>query len=80
MVYCKLLARDGKESATYAFGKSDKDMTGKIIFFPDGKAPEIVNQPESGAVSLLWLGKLMNNKYRTSIKNGDFVEIMAYEC
>lgn len=79
MVYCKLLARNGKESATYAFGKSDKDMTGKIIFFPDGKAPEIVNQPESGAVSTLWIGKLMN-KYRTSIKSGDFVEKMAYEC
>ena len=79
MVYCKLLSRNENISATYAFGKTEKDMTGKIIFYTDGKAPEIVNQPESGSVSTLWIGKLMN-KYRASLKSGDFVEKMAYEC
>lgn len=79
MVYCNLLSRNGQIDATYAFGAYESDMTGRITFYSDGKAPLVEKQPDSGSVSNLWIGKLIN-KHHDSLSTGDFKEKMAYEC
>ena len=78
MVYCKLLNKNGTESATYAFGPAELAMTGKITFFSNGDNPVVEKEPEK-KVSLLWMRKLFA-KYRDSILKGEFAEKMAYEC
>ena len=79
MVYCKLISHNGNSDATYAFGAYESDMTGRITFYSDGRTPLIGRHPDSGHVSNLWIGKLLQ-KYSDALKAGTFKEKMAYEC
>ncbi len=79
MVYCKLISRNGRTDATYAFGSYESDMTGRITFYSDGTPPRIEKQPDSEPVSTLWIGKLIH-KHMDSLSRGEFKEKMAYEC
>ncbi len=78
MIFCKLKEKQ-EDRAIYQVGVRISDMTGEAIFFKGGeKYPVLIKQAEEYPVFEHRLFQVYF-KYHLDLRNGVFLEKMAYE-
>ena len=78
MVYCRFLEKNDA-GAIYSFSHVSTDaLTGRVQFYRELKAPNILKKPENGTLYLKDLCGVAV-KYKVKFSEGDFPEKVGYE-
>jgi len=77
MIYCTLIEHD-EHSAIYAFGASDSDITGTLVFEFKSDEFRIINAPNKEMAPKRHIERLYYRE-KENFMNGCFKEIISYE-